>query len=461
MPGDGTGRECGDVGEQRAERHDELHAERLGEVDDQRGRRCASASTARGPRAGQVARGARARAPRRPRPPASRSSRIAPSSSCTVGRVAWKSKNSSGSIVREARRRRAPRRRSVRAAEAASPASFQPLNAHTSAGARRPSGRRSQISGCIRFTVHRWPRAAVRCIADRSSAAERRTIATLRPGDEVDGVFACTRKDRLIARTGTPYLALELRDRTGTIPARAFRDADVAGRPLRARRPRARARARRALPRRAADRACAAIAARRRGEADPAEFLPVAYRDLDELDGFLEHLAREVHDPGYRGAARARCSATTRCAPSWRRAPCTRAGHHAYLGGLLEHTVAVATLALETCRAAPAAQQRPADRRRARARPRQDARVHLRRRDRARATRAGCSATSSSACGMLDERATARPRRGPPPGARALRADAPRAEGGRRFGTAEALALYRLNALDATVKGALEHGLPA
>ena len=31
---------------------------------------------------------------------------------------------------------------------------------------------------------------------------------------------------------------------------------------------------------------------------------------------------------------------------------------------------------------------------------------------------------------------------------------------GRRFGSAEALALFRLNALDAAVKGALEHGLP-
>ncbi len=30
---------------------------------------------------------------------------------------------------------------------------------------------------------------------------------------------------------------------------------------------------------------------------------------------------------------------------------------------------------------------------------------------------------------------------------------------GRRFASAEALALHRLNALDATVKGALEHGL--
>ena len=31
---------------------------------------------------------------------------------------------------------------------------------------------------------------------------------------------------------------------------------------------------------------------------------------------------------------------------------------------------------------------------------------------------------------------------------------------GGRFSSAEALALFRLNALDATVKGALEHGLP-
>src|ERR671937_167519 len=52
------------------------------------------------------------------------------------------------------------------------------------------------------------------------------TIAELRPGGEVEGVFACTRKDRLTARNGAPYLAVELRDRTGAIHGRAFRDAD-------------------------------------------------------------------------------------------------------------------------------------------------------------------------------------------------------------------------------------------
>src|ERR1700744_4786942 len=56
-------------------------------------------------------------------------------------------------------------------------------------------------------------------------------VSGLRPGQEVKGVFACTRKDRLMTRSGSPYLALELRDRTGTVAARAFQNADaLAGR---------------------------------------------------------------------------------------------------------------------------------------------------------------------------------------------------------------------------------------
>ena len=73
---------------------------------------------------------------------------------------------------------------------------------------------------------------------------------------------------------------------------------------------------------------------------------------MDELDGFLEHLAGEVHDPEYR-ALLERLLADEALRADWRRAPCTRGGHHAYLGGLLEHTVAVGTLALEACQLHP------------------------------------------------------------------------------------------------------------
>ena len=186
----------------------------------------------------------------------------------------------------------------VSADVADSPASFQPLNAHTSAGARSPSGRRSQRSGCMDPRYRVRARAPVLMASSTSPSAEV-TVAGLRAGDAVDAVFACSRKDRLTARSGTPYLALELRDRTGAIQApRVPR-----------RRPAARAASSAAIssasPAASSASAtscrstCAAIA--RAEEADPAAFLPVAYRDLDELDGFLEHLAREVHDPAYRG----------------------------------------------------------------------------------------------------------------------------------------------------------------
>jgi 3'-5' exoribonuclease len=173
------------------------------------------------------------------------------------------------------------------------------------------------------------------------------TIAELRAGGEVEGVFACTRKDRLTAKNGAPYLAVELRDRTGAIPGRAFRDADflagqfergdlvtVSGRVERFR-----------------DELQVALKTIRRAQeeaSDPAEFLPVAYRDMEELDGFLEHLSREVYDADLRRLLDSFLGDHAFRA-DFRRAPCTRAGHHSYLGGLIEHTVAVGTLAYETC----------------------------------------------------------------------------------------------------------------
>src|SRR6478609_8842263 len=122
------------------------------------------------------------------------------------------------------------------------------------------------------------------------------TVAGLRAGDDVDAVFACSRKDRLTARSGTPYLALELRDRTGAIQARAFKDADVlSGRFERGDLVRVAGRVERFRDELQLEIRNIAKAE----QADPAAFLPVAYRNIEELEGFLEHLAREVHDPAY------------------------------------------------------------------------------------------------------------------------------------------------------------------
>ena len=162
-------------------------------------------------------------------------------------------------------------------------------------------------------------------------------------------MFACTRKERLLARSGAPYLALELRDRSGTLPRASSATPTWAGRFERGELVRVSGRVVRFRDEPVLELIDIARidARRRRRDARPGEFLPVAYRDLDELDGFLEHLAREVATAGLpalleRAAGRSSLRARTGAA-----APCTRAGHHAYLGGLLEHTVAVATLAQE------------------------------------------------------------------------------------------------------------------
>ncbi len=287
-------------------------------------------------------------------------------------------------------------------------------------------------------------------------SAEAPTIATLRAGDDVDGVFACARKDRLVARSGLPYLALELRDRSGAIQARAFRDADVlAGRFERGELVHVRGRVERFR-----DELQVEVAAISRADAaDPAEFLPVAYRDLDELDGFLEHLAREVHDPAY-AALLERLLGDAALRAEWRRAPCTRGGHHAYLGGLLEHTVAVATLALEAAQLHPrlnsdlllcAALVHDVGKTREFV---YGAAIELSEEGRLLGhVVLGQQMLEERMGGLDEERRLALLHC-------VLCHHGPDAAPGRRFASPEALALYRLNALDASVKGALEHGLP-
>ncbi len=283
-------------------------------------------------------------------------------------------------------------------------------------------------------------------------------ISSLRAGDAAEGIFACTRKDRLTTRSGSPYLALEFRDRTGTISARAFRDADaMAGRFERGELVRAGGTVERFRDELVLE--VTAISRVERGDGvDPALFLPSAYRDLDELDGFLEHLSDQVYDRRYRTLLD-RLLGDNSLRAALRRAPCTRAGHHAYLGGLLEHTVAVATLAQELCQLHP--------------RLNSDllltaALVHDLGRTREFTYGAefglteqgkllghvtiGLQMVEASAAGMDDERRLALLHC-------VLCHHGPSLAPGGKFANSEAMALYRLNAADAAASGPVPSGI--
>jgi 3'-5' exoribonuclease len=297
------------------------------------------------------------------------------------------------------------------------------------------------------------------------AGAERRPegVVALVPGRPLAGRFAVARKDRMVARNGSPYLAIELRDHSGSIPARIFREADRLG----ARFERGDAVEARGRVERYRGSLQAEVTDIRRldpGSFDPAEFLPSAYRSLEELEGFFEHLSREIHDPALARVVEA-VTGSEPVAGELRRAPCTRAGHHAYLGGLLEHTVAVGTLVLETCQL----------------HPRLDsdllmAAALLHDIGKTREFTYGAEFGISEEGRLLGHLAIAAEIIGPAAGRLAAERrlallhcvlshhGTDPGGSGRGAGrgpapfSAEALALQRINALDASVKGALEHG---
>lgn len=155
----------------------------------------------------------------------------------------------------------------------------------------------------------------------------------------MEGVFAVLRKSRRRNRNGDPYLVLELSDSTGRIEGRVWQNADhfdravstgdevlVVGKPnvfrdemqLDIRR------------------------IERVGEPSGASFVPVARREPDELAGELDFLVDELEGTAQHALVRAVWHGPER--ELLLRSPATPADHHAYLGGLVEHTVSVTAI---------------------------------------------------------------------------------------------------------------------
>lgn len=167
-------------------------------------------------------------------------------------------------------------------------------------------------------------------------------VADLSEGTLVDATFAVQRKQRRRTRNGDPFLSMELADRTGRVPGVVWNDVNLLG-------------ARfdqgdtvRVLGRVESYGGRLQIAVRdveKIDAGDPLDLVPGARRDAETLDGFVEFLAGEVAHPGLRGLLE-RFLGDARFRDRLRSAPASET-HHDYAGGLLEHTVAVATLCRE------------------------------------------------------------------------------------------------------------------
>ena len=167
-------------------------------------------------------------------------------------------------------------------------------------------------------------------------------IAELAEDRLVEGVYAVARKERLRTRAGAPYLALELVDPSGRIEARVWSDVEL----LDARFDEGDAVRVLGRVERFRDRLQIDVRAVEAADDDPAALAPALRRDADELEGFLEFLAGDISHPGLKATV-SRLLGDSDVRTGFRALPATPDGHHGYAGGLLEHTVGVATICRE------------------------------------------------------------------------------------------------------------------
>ncbi len=172
-------------------------------------------------------------------------------------------------------------------------------------------------------------------------------IRDIQDGQQVDGVFLLKELIRSETKAGKPYLTLKLMDKTGELTGRIWDDADrwepecVAGQAL-------------------------AVSGRSQsykgnlqliinevrrleeGEVELARFIPCTSGDIEAMAAELVVLAKSVDDPFVRKLL-LKFFHDDVFFEIFKKAPAAKSMHHAYLGGLLEHTLHVARLADKVC----------------------------------------------------------------------------------------------------------------
>jgi len=167
------------------------------------------------------------------------------------------------------------------------------------------------------------------------------------PGQMIEGVFQVAEKDLRTTKKGALFISARLRDRTGDLPAIMW-DATQA---LFAAIPQggfALVKGRLGEYNGALQIVIEAMRPAKENEIRLEDFLPVGPGDPEEQLARLKAILDMIERPALR-ALLAAVWADERLVADFKRAPAAERLHHAYLGGLLEHTLSVAETALLVC----------------------------------------------------------------------------------------------------------------
>ncbi len=173
--------------------------------------------------------------------------------------------------------------------------------------------------------------------------ASRQWIQDLSEKDNVDEVYLVWQKNLLVAKNGRSYLNLVVGDKSGKVEGRVWSEADKFDELFQ---PRDLVRIK-AQTIKYQDRLqlnIKSIEKIHEKEEDLSLFIPATKRSLDEMKAELDSLVNSIQNPHLRAIS---ADFLTRGVASkkFAKAPAAKSIHHAWIGGLLEHTLSVCRLA--------------------------------------------------------------------------------------------------------------------
>lgn len=176
-------------------------------------------------------------------------------------------------------------------------------------------------------------------------------ITDLKPGREVSSVFVLSEKSLRQAKNGNPFLTLKLVDKTGQVAARVWDRAEEIDALLRTNTP-VQVQGRCELFRDELQVQVQDIRPLPVTDVDPSDFLPVCPVDADVLQDRLKNALGRIKRDSFKRLVRS-IFADKALMGRFRKAPAAKGIHHAYLGGLLEHTTSLVLLAGEVSKHYP------------------------------------------------------------------------------------------------------------
>lgn len=168
-------------------------------------------------------------------------------------------------------------------------------------------------------------------------------IRDLQPGTQITGIFLVQSKEVRQKKSGEPFLALQLADKSGDVDAKMWDNVEqvvdtfekndfvkAAGVP--------------SVYNNRLQFTVHKLVRVSDGQVDFADFFPASTRDRDEMLAELRGIVAGMANPHLRGLLEA-ILADESIASRYKNAPAAKSIHHAWLGGLIEHVLSLCALA--------------------------------------------------------------------------------------------------------------------